>query len=273
MIDNMKKARWTSTAYFANSANLLSRIAAILGHESDSRRYEELYENIKKAFQKILVDSEGHIKKGFQSAYVLALQFGLLTEEQERIAVADLVTDIRKKGNHLATGFVGTGHLLFALSDHSQLGVAYDLLFQDTYPSWLYPVLCGATSIWERWDSLRPDGTVSVEGTGEGNMVSFNHYAYGAVGNWLYTRVGGLEMIKPGYREFRIAPMPGGGLTFAKVSHKSPYGIIKVEWKIEKDQFVLDFVVPEDTKAEVILPDGNCKWYEVGQYQVTSRLR
>ncbi|MBQ8625700.1 MAG: family 78 glycoside hydrolase catalytic domain [Agathobacter sp.] len=273
MLDNMKKAKWTSTAYFANSAKILSHVAAILGHEIDSRRYQELYENIRKAFQKVLIDAGGHIKKGFQSAYVLALQFGLLTEEQERIAVADLVEDIRKKDNHLATGFVGTADLPFVLSDHGQVAVAYDLLLQDTYPSWLYPILCGATSMWERWDSLRPDGTVYVEGTGEGNMVSFNHYAYGAIGNWLYTRVGGLEMTKPGYKEFRIAPMPGGGLTFAKVSHKSPYGKIQVEWKIKEDQFILDFAVPENTKAEVILPDGNREWYASGQYQVISKYK
>ena len=262
MLANMKKAKWTSTVYFANSANLMSKIACVLGHEEDAKRYAALYENIRRAFQNVLVDKDGHIKKGFQSAWVLALQFGLLTKEQEQIALSDLIADIRAKGNHLATGFVGTDKLPFALSDHGAVGVAYDLLMQETYPSWLYPVLCGATSIWERWDSLRPDGTVNTEG----DMVSFNHYAYGAVGNWLYSRVGGLEMTEPGYKAFRIAPMPGGGLTWAKVSHVSPYGKIIVHWEIKDHTFILNATIPEGTTAEILLPDGSRDTYTAGSY-------
>lgn len=270
MLDNMKKAKWTSTAYFANSANLMSRIARTLGMDEDSNRYTDLYENIRLAFQKVLVDQHGHIKDGFQSAYVLALQFGLLTKEQEQIALDDLVADIRSKDNHLATGFVGTDKLPFALSDHGALDVAYDLLMQKTYPSWLYPVLCGATSIWERWDSLRPDGTVNVNG-GD-NMVSFNHYAYGAIGNWMYTRIGGLEMTAPGYREFRIAPMPGGGLTHARVSHISPWGEIISAWEIKDDTFTLNAVIPQGTTAEIILPDGTQNIYTAGEYRLHCKI-
>lgn len=272
MLDNMKKAKWTSTAYFANSANLMSKIARILGHEADAKRYAVLYENIRRAFQRVLVDRKGHIKGGFQSAWVLALQFGLLTKEQERKALHDLVADIRAKENHLATGFVGTDKLPFALSDHGALDVAYDLLMQETYPSWLYPVLCGATSMWERWDSLRPDGTVNTDGSGEGNMVSFNHYAYGAIGNWLYTRVGGLEMVEPGYKEFRIVPKPGSGLTWAKVSHVSPYGEIIAAWEIKDGEFVLKAVVPEGTRAEIILPDGMRNHYTAGEYCLRCKI-
>ena len=267
MLTNMKKAKWTSTAYFANSANLMSKIAHVLGHEADEKRYAALYENIRRAFQNVLGDKDGHIKKGFQSAWVLALQFGLLTKEQEQIALSDLIADIRAKDNHLATGFVGTDKLPFALSDHGAVDVAYDLLMQETYPSWLYPVLCGATSIWERWDSLRPDGTVNTEG----DMVSFNHYAYGAVGNWLYTRVGGLEMTAPGYKAFRIAPMPGGGLTWAKVSHVSPYGKIIVHWEIKDHEFILNATIPEGTTAEILLPDGSRDTYTAGSYCLQCR--
>lgn len=262
MLTNMKKAKWTSTAYFANSANLMSKIAHVLGHEADEKRYAVLYENIRRAFQNVLVDKDGHIKKGFQSAWVLALQFGLLTKEQEQIALSDLIADIRDKDNHLATGFVGTDKLPFALSDHGAVDIAYDLLMQETYPSWLYPVLCGATSIWERWDSLRPDGTVNTEG----DMVSFNHYAYGAVGNWLYSRLGGLEMTEPGYKAFRIAPMPGGGLTWAKVSHVSPYGEIIAHWEIKDHTFILNATIPEGATAEILLPDGSRDTYTAGEY-------
>lgn len=272
MLENMKKAKWTSTAYFANSANLMSKIARILEKEEDAKKYTELYENICTAFREVLVDENGHIRKGFQSAYVLALQFGLLTEEQEQIAVRDLVADIRARDNHLATGFVGTDKLLFALSDHGAPDVAYDLLLQETYPSWLYPVMCGATSIWERWDSLRPDGTVNVDGTGEGNMVSFNHYAYGAVGSWLYSRVAGLEMTAPGYRTFRIAPIPGGGLTHARATHRSPYGEIISEWEIADKVFRLHVVVPEGTEAEIVLPDGTGTVYTAGEYRMQCEI-
>lgn len=272
MLGNMKKAKWTSTVYFANSANLMGKIAHILGHEEDAKRYAVLYENIRHAFQKVLVNKDGHIKEGFQSAWVLALQVGLLTKEQEQIALNDLITDIRAKDNHLATGFVGTDKLPFALSDHGAPKVAYDLLLQETYPSWLYPVLCGATSVWERWDSLRPDGTVNVDGTGEGNMVSFNHYAYGAIGNWLYTRVGGLEMTSPGYKTFRIAPIPGGNLAWAKVSHVSPYGEIISSWEIKDNQFTLNAAIPEGTTAEIMLPDGSRNTYTAGKYCLQCKL-
>ena len=268
MVENMKKAKWTSTAYFANSANILSQIATILHEDDDAERYRVLYRNIRRAFQKTLLDKDGHIVKGFQSAYVLALEFGLLDEHQSQIALNDLVADIRSKGNHLSTGFVGTDRLLFALSDHGAADVAYDVLMQKSYPSWLYPVLCGATSMWERWDSLKPDGQVNTEG----DMVSFNHYAYGAVGNWMYTRIGGLEMIEAGYRRFRIAPLVGADLTYAKVKHQSPFGEIVSVWHRQDDSFTLDLTVPKGTTAEVILPDGTKYEYGEGEYSLFCRI-
>lgn len=264
----MVKAKWTSTAYFANSARILSRAAEILGKEEDAKAYEDLYQKIREAFIHCFVGKDGHIKKGFQSVYVLALQFGLLEKEQEKLALEDLVSDIRSRGNHLATGFVGTDKLPFALSDHGRADVAYDLLMQETCPSWLYPVLCGATSTWERWDALKPDGTINNADDGTVDMVSFNHYAYGAVGNWLYTRVGGLQMTEPGYRKFQLAPIPGGGLTWAKVSHICPYGKIESRWEIRDGKLVMDFTVPENTSADVCLPDGTRSTYEPGSYSV-----
>ena len=265
---SMKKAKWTSTAYFANSARLLSRIADILGKTEDAVYYRLLYSRIRTAFQNCLIGPDGHIKKGFQSIYVLALQFDLLTDRQRTLALDDLVADIRRRGNHLATGFVGTDKLLFALSDNGKTDLAYELLLQDSCPSWLYPIRCGATSIWERWDALKPDGTVHEEG----NMVSFNHYAYGAVGNWLYTRLGGLEATAPGYREFRIAPMPGGDLSWAEVSHSCPYGEIQVKWETKGDVFTISFQVPAGTKAHVVLPDGSEGDYTEGAYQLSAKL-
>ena len=262
----MAKAKWTSTAYFANSARILSRTAEILGKEEDAKIYEDLYQKIREAFIHCFVGRDGHITNGFQSAYVLALQFGLLEKEQEKLALEDLVADIRKRDNHLATGFVGTDKLPFALSDHGRADVAYDLLMQETCPSWLYPVFCGATSTWERWDALKPDGTINNADDGTVDMVSFNHYAYGAIGNWLYTRVAGLQMTEPGYRKFRLAPIPGGGLTWAKVNHTCPYGKIESRWEIRDGKFIMDFTVPEETVADVCLPDGTRGTYEAGSY-------
>ncbi|MBQ8995280.1 MAG: family 78 glycoside hydrolase catalytic domain [Oscillospiraceae bacterium] len=272
MAANMKKSKWTSTAWLANSARLMSRIAGILGKKGDAAKYDTLYKNIRNAFQKTFVNKEGHIKHGFQSIWALALQFDLLTQEQAALAKEDLIADIRARGNHLATGFVGTDQLPYALSDHGAEDVAFDLLMQVTCPSWLYPVTCGATSIWERWDSLRPDGTVNTDGVGEGNMVSFNHYAYGSIGNWLYTRVGGLEMLEPGYRRFRIKPLMGGGISWAKTTHSCPYGDISVFWKLEDTVFSLEALIPEGTMAEVFLPDGTSKKCGPGMFELKCTL-
>ena len=184
----------------------------------------------------------------------------------------DLLDDIRARGNHLGTGFVGTAELLAALSDEEMVQEAYDLLFQDTCPSWLYPIQCGATSSWERWDSLLPDGTINQSDDGPQDMVSFNHYAYGAVGTWLYTRIGGLSMVEPGYKTFRLAPVIGEQLTFAEVSHKCPYGTITCRWEkdaLAKHGYTLKFHVPEQTRAIVTCPDGIQREYTGGDYALS----
>lgn len=264
-------AKWTSTAYFANSAHIVSQAAAILGKTEDAAAYDSLFQTICQAFRDNFVEPDGHITDGFQSIYALALRFGLLLPEQRPRALQDLLDDIKARDNHLGTGFVGTAELLAALSDEGKTQEAYDLLFQDTCPSWLYPVSCGATSSWERWDSLCPDGTVNNSDDGPKDMVSFNHYAYGAVGNWLYTRVGGLSMAEPGYKTFRFAPVIGKQLEFVEVSHTCPYGTITCRW--EKDSaaahgYIMKFHVPEQTRAIVTCPDGVIREYEGGDYTI-----
>ena len=166
---------------------------------------------------------------------------------------------------------------MFALSDHGYADKAYELLLQDTCPSWLYEVKAGATTIWERWDALRPDGTVNL-GEGKvkdiseqnvnlgGGMVSFNHYANGAVGDWLYRRCAGIEAVKPGYREFVVKPVPGKAFSWVKCEKKSPYGTILVNWKTENQIFKLDVTVPFGTKAQIIMPDGTSHTVESGKY-------
>jgi len=209
-----------ATAFFAHSTDLLQRTAIILGKQEDAARYAELFEKIKAAFRKEFVTDTGRVGENTQTAYALALQFDLLPENLRPAAAERLVRDVRER-KHLTTGFVGTPYLCHVLSRFGYLGEAYMLLNRDQYPSWLYPVKQGATTIWERWDGQKPDGTFQDKG-----MNSFNHYAYGAIGEWMYRVMAGIEIdpAEPGYKHILIQPQPGGGLTYAKASFDSMYG-------------------------------------------------
>jgi alpha-L-rhamnosidase len=206
---------------------------------------------IKKAFCEEFVSKRGRIDSNTQTAYVLALMFDLLPEGDRPKAAKRLVDDIRKRGNHLSTGFVGTPYLCHVLSRNGYLDVAYDLLNQETFPSWLYPVKLGATTIWERWDGIKPDGSFQ-----DASMNSFNHYAYGAIGHWLYSVVGGLDVDpdEPGYKHILIGPQPGGGLTYARTSMDSIYGKITSDWKLTEKGLRLRVAVPPNTRATVRIP-------------------
>jgi len=243
-----------ATAYFAHSTGLLHRIARILGREEDAARYAALLEDLKEAFRKEYVTANGRLASNTQTAYALALSFGLMPEGHEAEAARRLAQDVRAFGNHLTTGFLGTPLLTQSLSDHGYLDVAYDLLNQDTYPSWLYPVKTGATTIWERWDGIRPDGSFQDAG-----MNSFNHYAYGAVGEWLYRVVAGLDADpeEPGYKHVRIQPQPGGGFTYARAALNTMYGRAASAWELVDGQFRLDVTVPPNTHATVRLPHAS----------------
>lgn len=190
--------------------------------------------------------------------------------------VDNLVRLIADAGGHLATGFPGTPYILFALSDHGRVDEAFDLLLQRGMPSWLYMVESGGTTIWERWDALRPDGTVNIadlgsgqEEGGNGGMVSFNHYAAGAVGDWMYRRIAGIEPTSGGYRTFRVAPVIGGGLTSASGSVLTPYGRASSSWERRGDRFTLTVEVPVSTTATVALPDGTVVELESGTHRVS----
>lgn len=175
----------------------------------------------------------------------------MLPENLRAQAAARLAANIKDYGNHLTTGFLGTPYLCHVLSRFGYTDVAYTLLLQDTYPSWLYQVKMGATTMWERWDGQKPDGSFQTIG-----MNSFNHYAYGAIGDWMYRKVAGLDMDEtgPGYKKILISPAPGGGLTYAEAKLKSLYGDISVKWRIENKLFTLDVFVPTNTSATIILP-------------------
>ena len=174
---------------------------------------------------------------------------------------------VAQSGNRLATGFPGTPYLLFALADHGHRDLAYKLLLQEDCPSWLYEVTHGATTIWERWDSLDEKGEPKRNG-----MLSFNHYASGAVGDFLYRRVLGVEALEGGYRKFRIAPVPGGGLSWAEGSIKTPCGTISCRWDIRDKTFSLTAVVPAGTHCTLTLPSGKTHELESGTYHCTEQI-
>jgi len=270
--DWISRGKWIGTAYFANSCGIAAQIAEILGYDQDAEYFLNLRAKIVKAYRKVFTDGKGRLKKEFQIAYVLPLYFKMSEGEEAANMAINLVRLVREAGNHLTTGFPGTPYLLFALSDNGYPDVAYELLLQETCPSWLYQVKAGATTIWERWDALRPDGTVNtgdLKNPGDesgGGMVSFNHYAGGAVGDWLYRRVAGIEPTDAGYKTFRIAPIPGGGLKWAKAVHRCPYGEIISHWEIRDNVFILYVKIPFGTKAQIVLPDGKEYRVSSGEY-------
>ena len=217
-----------ATAFYAHSTDLLQRAAAVLGKKEEAAEYAALLPKIKEAFRKEFVTAAGRVGENTQTAYALALQFDLLPEEQRAGAAQRLATEVKTRG-HLTTGFVGTPYLCDVLTRFGHLDLAYQLLNREEYPSWLYPVKQGATTIWERWDGQKPDGTFQDVG-----MNSFNHYAYGAIGEWMYRVVAGLELDprEPGYKHVLAQPRPGGGLTSAEARLQTLYGEAASGWSL-----------------------------------------
>ncbi len=238
-----------NTAYFARSTQLLAEAAQTLGKAEDARQYAELFQNIRQAFQRRFYQDNGQLSEDVQGAYVLALQFGLLEPVQAEKAAARLQQLVEDSGNHLATGFLSTPYLLTVLEHYGYLDTAYKVLQQEDYPSWLYPITKGATTIWERWGSIQPDGSF-----GDNGMNSFNHYSYGAVGDWMYQHIGGIRPLAPGYKKVLIAPQPGGTLTHAATRFDSPYGPISSRWEITSGLLHLTVEIPANTSADVMLP-------------------
>jgi alpha-L-rhamnosidase len=240
-----------ATAFFAYSSGLLAEMARILGKIDDAEVYADLSRRVKDAFTTEFVAASGRVGPNTQTAYVLALHFDLLPEALRLKAAARLAELVRNQNFHLTTGFVGTPYLCHVLSRFGHTDVAYELLNQETYPSWLYPVKKGATTIWERWDGIKPDGSFQDAG-----MNSFNHYAYGAIGEWLYRVVAGIDVdaAEPGYKHIVFQPQPGGGLTHVRASVDSPYGLVASEWDLTDADFTLKVTVPANTRATVHLP-------------------
>ena len=269
----MGRGKWTATACMSHSSKILSQIAELLGEKEDAVYYRNLSEKTAEAYRDLLMEKDCTVKKEFQTAYVLPLYYGMLSEEDKKKTAAHLARIVRENDYHIATGFPGTPYILFALADNGYEEDAFKMLMTDTCPSWLYEMKVGGTTIWERWDALREDGTCNTgDDDGTGGMVSFNHFSYGAVGDFLYRRIAGIETLSGGGKEVRIAPMVGGGLTQARGVVNTAYGKVTSEWWINDGKFTLHVDIPCSTTAIVKLPGGEEKKLGSGSYTLEEKL-
>lgn len=241
-------------AAFCHSIDLVARTAAQLGNDADVRRYERLGAQARRAFAKEYVTPSGRLASDAQTAYAIAIAWGLVPAGAARAHAGErLAFLVFKEDFRIGSGFVGTPVICDALCETGHAGVAYSLLEQTECPSWLYPVTQGATTIWERWDSLRPDGSINP-----GEMTSFNHYALGAVGDWLHRTVAGLAPATPGYRTIEVRIAPGGSLRHATATHRTPQGLVASSWRlVASDELEVAVTVPPNTTAFVHLPGSD----------------
>jgi len=253
-----------SSAFFAYSTSILIKSAEVLGNNADLEFYEKLLKNIKTAFQNEFITPNGRVASNTQTAYLLALAFDLVPESLKEESAKKLADDVKKFG-HITTGFVGTPFICHVLSKFGYNDLAYMLLNRKNFPSWLYPITKGATTIWERWDGIMPNGKINTKSafTNEEDdmMNSFNHYAYGAIGDWMYKNVAGIKQAETssGYKKIIIQPCPGGELSFARAELETIYGKISSYWKVEGEKFSLEVEIPPNTTAKVFVPDNHEK--------------
>lgn len=248
-----------ASAYFAFSTRKLADIARLVGHDGDADRYARIAAEARDAFRDEYVNADGTLTSDAQTAYALAIRFGLLSASEEKFAGRRLAQLVRKAGNRIASGFAGTPVISDALSSTGELDAAYDLLLEDECPSWLYTVRMGGTTIWERWDSMLPDGTINP-----GEMTSFNHFALGSVADWMHRVIGGLAPTGPGYRTVEWAPQPGGDLQFARVAFDSPYGLIEGNWERVAGGIRYRLTLPSGVSGVVRVPGAETYELESG---------
>ena len=259
----------TQQCHFANSATIMANAAQVLGRTEDEAYYRSVADKARKAFCNAYVTPDGHLVSHTQTAYTLALIYDMVPEDMRPKLAANFRETVERYG-HVTTGFLGTPHISNALTQNGLNDLAYKLLLREQYPGWLYPVTMGATTIWERWNSMMPDGTIPDNG-----MNSFNHYSYGSIGDWLYREAAGLKEAAPGYKKISVKPHPGGGFTSMKAQLNTPYGWAVSSWKIEGNVFTLEVEVPFNTTAEVYVPtkDGyTCHEVGSGKYIFSSEM-
>lgn len=252
--DRLNEHKVIATAYFAENARMMAEMATAMGEEESAREWSALVPKIRRNFTDAFLQKDGSIYTGTQTAYAMALGMDLIDNPKQReMTAAKFVERLERDNFHLKTGFLGTPWLLPALSSIGRNDLAFRLLLNDDYPSWGFEVKMGATTMWERWNTIGADGEF-----GPVEMNSFNHYAYGAVGDWMFGNIGGLQPLEPGYKKSRIAPLIGeGGLTSARASIDTPFGLLASDWKVENGNLALAIDIPANTTAEVVIPTGN----------------
>jgi alpha-L-rhamnosidase len=239
-----------ATAYWANDADRMSRMAGEIGKPGDAKRFRAMFERVRAAFQKEYLRRDGELTVDTQTAYLLALSMDLLPQAARHRALERLVANIGALDWHLSTGFIGISHLNPVLTAGGRADIAYRLLLRDDYPSWLYPVRHGATTIWERWN-----GWTEADGFFHPQMNSFNHYSLGSIGEWLFRHVAGIELDdeSAGFQKFVLRPYPGG-LASAKASFRTMHGVIESAWTLSGSEFSWGITVPPNTLARVFIP-------------------
>jgi alpha-L-rhamnosidase len=254
-----------ATAYFRRSTQLMARIAAVLGKQAEARTYRQLSERIRDAWCLEFLDGDGLVAPPTQANCVRALAFELVPEEGRQVVADQLARLVRNNDNHLGTGFLSTGMLLPALADNGHADVAFDLLQQRTWPSWLAMIDKGATTTWERWEGWDGDGMPHE---------SHNHFSKGAVITFLHRYVAGIRPVldAPAYRRFEIRPIVGGGITSATGRLETPYGVIESSWRLADDIFTIDVTVPTGTNCRMVLPDGITHGVLAGTHRFTARM-
>ncbi|MFE7224906.1 family 78 glycoside hydrolase catalytic domain [Nocardioides sp. NPDC057577] len=253
-LDDPTPADVLDTAFVAKSTREFAQMAKAIGKDADADAYQARFEAIRAAYQQAFITADGSVKGDSQTAYILTLTNDLEPEDRRDAVYDQFVQTLERRDYHLSTGFLGVDGLLPALTKAGRTDIAYRLLQHEDYPSWGYEIGKGATTIWERWNSINPDGTFNDVG-----MNSFNHYAYGAVGEWMYRTMAGISAAEPGYRKVRIAPEPGDGVDDVDYSLQTPYGTVKSAWATDDGPMTLDVTVPANTTAEVRIPAAN-RW-------------
>ena len=237
-----------ATACLYRTARIVAEAAALTGRDDDAVRFGALADRTRSAFNDHYVQGDGIIRSDAPTVYALAIAFEVLEDDARSRAGDRLAELVAENGYHVATGFAGTPFITDALTETGHLDAAYLLLLEQGCPSWLYPVTMGATTIWERWDSMLPDGSINP-----GEMTSFNHYALGAVVDWMHRTIGGIAPLEPGYRRVRLAPRPGGGISWASTSLETPHGLVTSQWRVDDGLLSLDVVLPPGVTGVVSL--------------------
>jgi hypothetical protein len=253
-LDDPTPADVLDTAFVAKSTREFAQMAAAVGRDGDASTYLDRYHAIREAYQDAFISADGTVKGDSQTAYILTITNDLAPTGLRDKVADQFVETLQRRDYHLSTGFLGVDGLLPALTEIGRTDIAYRLLQNEDYPSWGYEIGKGATTIWERWNSIMPDGSF-----GPVEMNSFNHYAYGAVGEWMYRTMAGVSALEPGYKKVLVAPEPGDGITSSDFSHRTPYGTVRSAWQQTADGLELDVTVPGNTTAEVHVP-AQRKW-------------